>query len=518
MAEIPRPQRPTPLPLSALARAVQASHSGPDVSVTGVALHTGLVQPGDLFAALPGANRHGIEFWPSAVAAGATAVLTDAEGAAVLPEETPRVVIEAPRSRLGAIAAEIYGTSDIGSMAIAAVTGTNGKTSTAFLLDALMRGLGWTTALSTTAERAVAGIPYKSTLTTPEAPDIHAMLALAKEQGVRGLAIEISAQALDKNRLDRVMVDVAGFTNLSHDHFEDFGNMDNYLAAKAELFTPERARTAVICVDTPWGLALARGTTIPYWTVGGSESEGVKGRPHWRYAITAIEGDTTTFSLSAPEGEAIELVAPIIGEHMVANAALAAVMLILQGVMPTELARSMGPGTSGIPVFVPGRVERVSGPSGPQVFVDAGRSEDAYRATLETLRARTSGKLVMVCGTSGNRDASKRPLMGATAARLADVVIVTDDDPRREDPAVIRAGLLQGVASVEGSTWFEIPDPSEAIRRAISMVGEGDSVLWSGPGSQNYRDIGGEKVPYSARDEARAALREAGFAPEHTDD
>jgi UDP-N-acetylmuramoyl-L-alanyl-D-glutamate--2,6-diaminopimelate ligase len=108
--------------------------------------------------------------------------------------------------------------------------------------------------------------------------------------------------------------------------------------------------------------------------------------------------------------------------------------------------------------------------------------------------------------------------MGATAARLADVVIVTDDDPRREDPAVIRAGLIQGVASVEGSTWFEIPDPSEAIRRAISMVGEGDSVLWSGPGSQNYRDIGGEKVPYSARDEARAALREAGFAPEHTDD
>jgi len=517
MAEIPRPQRPTPLPISALAQAVQALQLGPDVPVTGVALHTALIQPGDLFAALPGANRHGIEFWPSAADAGAAAVLTDAEGAAALPEETSRIVIEAPRSHLGSIAAEIYGTSDIGAMAIVAVTGTNGKTSTAFLLDALMRGLGWATALSTTAERAVAGVPYKSTLTTPEAPDIHAMVALAKEQGVSGLAIEVSAQALEKNRLDRVMVDVAGFTNLSHDHFEDFGDMNTYLAAKAALFTPERARKAVICVDTPWGLDLARGTTIPHWTVGGSESEGVEGMPHWRYAITAIEGDTTTFSLRAPGGEDIELVAPIIGEHMVANAALAAVMLILHGVLPTELARAMGPGTPGIPVFVPGRVERVSGPSGPQVFVDAGRSEDAYRATLETLRSRTSGKLVMVCGTSGNRDASKRPLMGATAARLADVVIVTDDDPRREDPAVIRAGLLEGVASVEGSTWFEVPDPSEAIRQAISMVGEGDSVLWSGPGSQNYRDIGGEKVPYSARDEARAALREAGFAPERTD-
>lgn len=518
MAEIPRPQRPTPLSIHSVANAVGALHHGPDVSVTGVALHTGLVQPGDLFAALPGANRHGIEFWPAAEKAGATAVLTDAEGAAALPEETPRLVIDSPRARLGEIAAEIYGTGDIGSMIVTAVTGTNGKTSTAFLLDALMRGLGWTTALSTTAERAVAGVPYKSTLTTPEAPDIHAMLALAKEQGVSGLAIEVSAQALDKNRLDRVVADVAGFTNLSHDHFEDFGNMDNYLAAKAALFTPVRARKAVICVDTPWGLALARGTTIPFWTVGADRSEGLDTAPHWRYSITATVGDTTTFQLSSPEGEVIQLVAPIIGEHMVANAALATVMLILHGVAPTDLARTMGPGTPGIPVFVPGRVERVSGPTGPQVFVDAGRSEDAYRATLETLRSRTKGKLVMVCGTSGNRDASKRPLMGAMAATLADVVIVTDDDPRREDPAVIRAGLLDGVRSVEGSTWFEVPDPSEAIRRAISLVGEGDSVLWSGPGSQNYRDIGGEKVPYSARDEARAALREAGFAPEQPHD
>lgn len=514
MADIPRPQRPTPRSLQALADAVGALHHGPDVSVTGLALHTGLVQPGDVFAALPGANRHGIDFWPAAMDAGATAVLTDAVGAASLPEGTPHVVLDAPRDRLGEIAAEIYGTGDIGSMMIAAVTGTNGKTSTAFLLDALMRGLGWTTALSTTAERAVAGVPYKSTLTTPEAPDIHAMLALAKEQGVSGLAIEVSAQALDKNRLDRVVADVAGFTNLSHDHFEDFGNMDNYLAAKAALFTQQRARKAVICVDTVWGLALARGTAIPFWTLGASQSEGLETAPHWRYSIIATDADTTTFSLISPEGEQILLVAPIIGEHMVANAALAAAMMIFLGASPAELERAMGPGTPGIPVFVPGRIERVSGPSGPQVFVDAGRSEDAYRATLETVRSRTTGKLVMVCGTSGNRDASKRPLMGATAATLADVVIVTDDDPRREDPSVIRAGLLEGVRSVPGAVWFETPDPSEAIRQAISMVGEGDSVLWSGPGSQNYRDIGGEKVPYSARDEARAALREAGFDPE----
>lgn len=514
MAEIPRPQNPRALSIAALAKAVDAIQAGPDTEVTGVALHTGLVQPGDLFVALPGANRHGIEFWPHARDAGATAVLTDGAGASLLSDQTPRIVLEAPRARLGEIASEVYRTADIGDIAIAAVTGTNGKTSTAFLLDALMRGLGWTTALSTTAERAVAGVPYKSTLTTPEAPDIHAMLALAKEQGVTGLAIEVSAQALDKNRLDRVMVDVAGFTNLSHDHFEDFGTMESYLAAKAALFTPERSRKAVICVDSSWGVALARQTVIPFWTVGGAQSAGLEGVPHWTYAITGVQGDVTTWSLSSPGGETIELSAPIMGDHMVANAALAAVMLIAQGVTPAELASAMGPGTPGIPVFIPGRVERVSGPRGPQVFVDAGRSEDAYRATLETVRQRTPGRLVMVCGTSGNRDASKRPLMGATAARLADVVIVTDDDPRREDPAVIRAGLLEGVRSVEGSTWQEVPDPSEAIRLAVSMVGDGDSILWSGPGSQNYRDIDGVKVPYSARDQARAALREAGFEPE----
>jgi UDP-N-acetylmuramoyl-L-alanyl-D-glutamate--2,6-diaminopimelate ligase len=427
---------------------------------------------------------------------------------------TALIVVEAPRAHLGAISAEIYGTSDLGSIVVAAVTGTNGKTSTAFLLDALMRGLGWITALSTTAERAVAGVPYKSTLTTPEAPDIHAMLALAKEKGAMGLAIEVSAQALDKNRLDRLMVDVAGFTNLSHDHFEDFGGMENYLDAKAALFTPSHARKAVICVDTPWGQRLAERTEIPLWTLGASSSTAVGNHPHWSYAIVSSVGDTTSFTLSSPEGESIELSAPIIGEHMVANAALATVMLLVSGVAPSDISRAMGPGTQGIPVFVPGRSERVSGSSGPQVFIDAGRSEDAYRATLETLRARTPGKLVMVCGTSGNRDPSKRPHMGAAAARLADVVIVTDDDPRREDPATIRAGLLEGVRSIEGATWHEIPDPSEAIRVALVGLGEGDTVLWSGPGSQNYRDIGGEKIPFSARDEARQALTEAGYTPE----
>jgi UDP-N-acetylmuramoyl-L-alanyl-D-glutamate--2,6-diaminopimelate ligase len=199
---------------------------------------------------------------------------------------------------------------------------------------------------------------------------------------------------------------------------------------------------------------------------------------------------------------------------MVANAALAIVMIVQGGVAFSDLIAAIGPGTEGIPVAIPGRLERVSGPSGPAVFLDAGRSEDAYRQTLTAVRELTPGTVVMVCGTSGNRDATKRPLMGAAAAELADVVIVTDDDPRREDPGAIRAGLLQGARSIPGATVHEVPDPNQAIRLALSMVTAGDSVVWSGPGSQNYRDIGGEKIPYSARREAQVALAEAGWAPE----
>jgi UDP-N-acetylmuramoyl-L-alanyl-D-glutamate--2,6-diaminopimelate ligase len=337
------------------------------------------------------------------------------------------------------------------------------------------------------------------------------MLGLAKQRGATGVALEVSAQAIARNRLDGVTATVAGFTNLSHDHFEDFGDMENYFQAKAQLFTPPMATAAVVCVDNIWGRTLAETTAIPVTTVGGPHASPVGEHPHWMYRVVDAGATESVFEMIGPSNRAVSVRAPIIGDHMVANAALAIVMLIESGVSAESIEELMGPSTPGIPVYLPGRIERVSGEQGPQVFVDAGRSEDAYRSTLQTVRDRTAGRVVMLCGTSGNRDATKRPLMGVAAAELADVVIVTDDDPRREDPAVIRSGLLDGARSVAGSVVHEVPDPSEAIRFAVSLVGEGDSVLWSGPGSQSYRDIGGEKVAYSARAEARLALREAGW-------
>lgn len=503
-----RPRLIQPQPLSELARMPGLELAGLDEHVSGIAIHTDLVLPGDLFVAVPGARAHGIEYWPAARARGALAVLTDHAGWEQLADErVPALVADTPRDWLGRVAQAVYATASGKNPALFAVTGTNGKTSTAYLLEALMRSLGWLTALSTTAERMVAGVGYASTLTTPEAPDIHAMVALAREESVSGIALEVSAQALEKNRLDQIVVDVAGFTNLSHDHFEDFGGMDRYLMAKAELFTPERARSGVVCVDTEWGGRLVEIASVPVWTV----AEAGVTDADWTYRIIEEAADATFFEVCGPDGVCLRVSAPIIGAHMVSNAALALVMLIRGGVSPEALEAAVGHATPGIPVFLPGRIERVSGEGGPAVFVDAGRSEDAYRNTLATIRARTSGRLVMVCGTSGNRDATKRPLMGQAAAELADVVVITDDDPRREDPHQIRRGLLEGARRVPGVAVHEVPDPSEAIRFAVSLVADGDSILWSGPGSQSYRDIGGVKIPYSARDEARQALREAGW-------
>ena len=502
-----RPHSVKPVALSELARDLGFRHEGPDQVVTGLSVHTDLLANGDLFVAVAGTRVHGITYWPQAKTHGAVAVLTDEEGFAQLSDSLVPVLIAAsPRAVMGAVAARIYGTKDPSMPAVYAVTGTNGKTSTAFLLEALMRSLGWKTALSTTAERTVNGVQYASTLTTPEAPDIHAMLSLAKQEGVAGVAIEVSAQAIAKNRIDDLVMTVSGFTNLSHDHFEDFGDMDRYLLAKAPLFYAERTKASVVCIDSEWGSKLLTHVTSPFVTLG-SEKTGAD----WTYRVQQVLPDGSVFALRSPLGEEIVARAPVLGDHMVSNAALAIAMLVTSGVSLAEIGAAIGPETEGIPVFLPGRIERVSGEKGPQVFVDAGRSEDAYRVTLRSVRERTKGRVVMVCGTSGNRDATKRPLMGRAAAELADVVVITDDDPRREDPHTIRQGLLEGALSVPGAEVHEIPHPSDAIRFAVSLVGEGDSILWSGPGSQSYRDIGGEKIPYSAREEARAALREAGW-------
>jgi UDP-N-acetylmuramoyl-L-alanyl-D-glutamate--2,6-diaminopimelate ligase len=507
MADSPvRPTTTQPVAVASLIRALPLSlHSGDEATtVSGVALSSDAVVPGDLFIALPGAKQHGAKYVPDVVAKGAAAILTDSEGAAMIDGvSVPVLVASTPREIAGRVSALVYA-NQATQPAVLAVTGTNGKTSVTFYLEAIFRALGVTTALSNSSERQIVDTRFYTKLTTPEAPELHAMLAVAAEAGVGMFALEASAQAIERHRLDGLVAQVAGFTNLSHDHFEDFGDMESYLERKLALFQPNMSTRAVVSLESEWGHTVVERSGVPVVTLG----DGASGAD-WVIGELSSDGWGQRFSLRGPAGE-LHTSINAVGAHMVRNAALALVMAVESGVSIEQL-QVVNRDHGGIDVTVPGRIERVSGSSPVAVFVDAGRSADAYQNTFENLRERTDGKLIVVCGTSGDRDRSKRPIMGEIAARLANLVIVTDDDPRTEDPAQIRADLLAGARSVEHARVEEIADPTQAIRRAVAEATPGDVVVWMGPGSQHYRDVGGERISFSARQQAQDALREAGW-------
>ncbi len=475
-------------------------------AVTGVAVAASHVFPGDLYVGMRGAHAHGASYASEARDRGAVALLTDDEGRVLAADSgLPMIISATPRATLGSVSAAVYRTAD-SPLTLFGVTGTNGKTSTAYLIDAVLRQLGRRTGLSTTAERIIDGTAYSSRLTTPEAPEIHAMLALMRELGIDAATLEVSAQALVRHRVDGLMFDVVGFTNLSHDHLDDFGTMPVYLAAKAALFSSQRARRGVVSLDSEWGQAFVDAAEVEVVTI--SARSGVAA--DWQLVVTEELPDRTYFRLTAPTSETLESSVPVIGAHMAANAGLAIAMLVESGIRLRDIAGALG--DDPISVYLPGRAERVSGDRGPSVYVDFGHSADAYSTTLAAVRRFTTGRLIILCAANGNRDATKRAEMGRVAALGADVVIVTDHHPRLEDPAVIRAALLEGARSAgSDAELIEIASPDDAIVAAVRMADEGDTVLWAGPGHLDYRDIGGIKIPFFARDLARAALRDAGW-------
>lgn len=504
-----RPEHGSPRPLAELAAAFGFAVQGDvlPLGVTGVAVAASHVHPGDLYVALQGAHTHGAEYVAEARDRGAVAVLTDPAGIdRVVAAGLSGLVTAQPRAVLGAVSAWVYGTTDA-PVTLFGITGTNGKTSTAYLLDAVARQLALRTGLSTTAERVIDGERSASRLTTPEAPEVHAMIALLAERGIDVATLEVSAQALTRHRVDGLLFDVTGFTNLSHDHLDDYGTMDAYLAAKAQLFTSARTRQAVVSLDSPYGARVVASADVPVTTITSREDVDAD----WRLTITAQDADRTAFSLRGPDGALLSSAVPVVGAHMAANAGLAIVMLVRAGHSLPSIQAALG--DAPIDVYLPGRAERVSGDDGPAVFVDFGHSADAYATTLAALRPFTPGRLIVLCAANGNRDATKRFEMGRVAAEGSDVVIVTDHHPRLEDPAVIRAALLEGVAAADTPAEVrEVVPPEEAIRVAIAMAGPGDTVLWAGPGHLDYRDVGGVKVPFDARALARQALRDAGWA------
>jgi len=515
-----RPEHPPIRSLDDLAARFGIARHGDTAGVvlSGITLATADLRPGEAFVAIRGVNRHGAEFAATAAEKGAVAVVTDAAGAELAADAgLPIVVVDDPRALLGELSAWIYGTGpDDDIPLLFGTTGTNGKTSVSHLLEGILGQLGVVAGLSSTAERHIAGQVIVSRLTTPEASEFHALLALMRERGVEAVAVEVSAQALSRHRVDGLVFDVAGFTNLTHDHLDDYADMREYFEAKLPLFRPDRSRRAVISLDSAAGAEVVERCEVPYVTI---VTPAIAADPaadaDWTVEILDERQDGTRFRLSGRDGRTLTTVVPVIGRHMAANAGLAIVMILEGGYGWERLlaALDLEHGGSGrIDAYLPGRTQLVSGDRGPAVYVDFGHSPDAFEKTLAAVRRVTPGKVLFLFGADGDRDATKRHDMGRTGVEGSDILVITDHHPRFEDPESVRATLLEGARRARpDAVIYEFTPPERAIVESVALVGEGDAILWCGPGHQDYRDIRGERTPYSARELSRRALRDAGW-------
>jgi len=467
-----------------------------EVAVTGVTHASGEVRTGDLYAALPGARRHGAEFVPAAARAGAVAVLTDPAGAgAAAAAGLPALVVADPRAALGTVAAAVYG-EPTADMTVIGITGTAGKTSTAYLIESGLRAAGHRTGLIGTVETRLGDLALDSVRTTPEATDLHAMLAAAREEGVTAVVMEVSSHALVMGRVGGVRFAVGGYTNFGTDHLDFHADADDYFAAKAQLFDG-RCAAEVLNLDDPALRPLLKPGTVTY-SAGGDLSA------TWRATDVSGSGYAQRFTAVGPDGAAVETGVALPGRHNVANALLAIAALVAVGVDPATAAAGVAacPG-------VPGRLELVDAPGPVRGVVDYAHKPDAIVAALAALRDVTGGpgRLICVIGAGGDRDRGKRPVMGAAAARGADLVVVTDDNPRTEDPAAIRAEVLAGAAGAGVATQvLEVARRRTAIAQAIALAAPGDVVAVLGKGHERGQEIAGQVHPFDDRAELAAAL------------
>ncbi|WP_308043090.1 UDP-N-acetylmuramoyl-L-alanyl-D-glutamate--2,6-diaminopimelate ligase [Nocardioides mangrovi] len=466
------------------------------VEVTGISLSSQRIRPGDLYAALPGARAHGVDFAQTALAAGAVALLTDPAGADRAPAGVPVLVVDTPRAVLGGLAARIYG-EPAASMRMIGVTGTQGKTTTTRLLESGLLSAGVPAACIGTVGTRMLGVDVKTALTTPEAPDLHGLFALMRERGVRACAMEVSSHALVMGRVDGVVFDVAVFLNLGRDHLDFHRDVEDYFQAKASLFTPSRARLGLVNVDDEHGRRLVAEATVPVRTFSAAGSDA-----DWRAVELDLRPDGSTFTILTPDGTRLPAGCPLPGDFNVLNTLAAVAAGAEAGLDPVALAAGIA--TVG---GVPGRLERVDAGQDFVVVVDYAHKPDAVEAVLRTLRPLTDGQLIAVLGAGGDRDPGKRPIMAGIAARLADVLVVTDDNPRTEDPAAIRAAMLAGVADGDAEV-VEVGDRRAAIRDAVRRARPGDIVLVAGKGHETGQEIDGVVHPFDDREVVREELAE----------
>ncbi|GGU19878.1 UDP-N-acetylmuramoyl-L-alanyl-D-glutamate--2,6-diaminopimelate ligase [Streptomyces lavendofoliae] len=496
----PRPAQVRPTPLGELAARLGTPEPA-GAEVTGITHDSRAVRHGDVYAALPGSRLHGADFAGQAADLGAVAVLTDPSGAdRAAATGLPVLVTEDPRGAMGELAADIYGRPGDDLLQIG-ITGTSGKTTTAYLVEGGLRAAGRPTGLIGTVEMRIGDERIKSERTTPEATDLQALFAVMRERGVEAVAMEVSSHALVLGRVDGCVFDVAVFNNLSPEHMEFHSGMEDYFQAKAQLFTPRRSRLGVVNHDDEYGRRLVKEATVPVVTFS------AEGDPDadWRAEDVEIGALGSTFTIRGPRGERVSAKAPLPGPFNVANALAAVVTLAAAGIDPQTAAD----GVAAVP-GVPGRLERVDAGQPYLAVVDYAHKTDAVESVLRALRKVTEGRLHVVLGCGGDRDVTKRGPMGAAAARLADTAVLTSDNPRSEDPLAILATMLAGAAGVPSHERGEVAvfeDRAAAIAAAVARARPGDTVLVAGKGHEQGQDIAGVVRPFDDRQVLREAIQ-----------
>ena len=530
MSGYPRPRDVAAVPVGDLAAVAGARLRDDDTHrdglVTGVTHDSSRVQPGDLYVAISGSTRHGAEFADQVISAGAAAILTDDSGAArITAGSVPVLVVDDPRAVLGAVAARTYGDPSA-RLPIIGITGTAGKTSSAYLIESGLAAAGRVTCMIGTVETRIAGEILDSVRTTPEATDLHALLAVALERGATAAVMEVSSHALAFGRVGGVHFEVGGFTNFGQDHLDFHSDVEDYFAAKARLFDG-RCRVEVLNLDDPAVRRLVRPALpgqrdqITFSALGDPAAT-------WRAESINRIGFGQSFTAVHQHLGSVPMSVSLPGRHNVANALLALASLVEVGVAPRVAAEGIAACRG-----VPGRLELVGAPGPVLGVVDYAHKPDAIVAALAALRdvtagtaeeseprgtsgedgsaqaggagqQRSGGRVLCVIGAGGDRDRGKRPLMGAAAAHGADLVLVTDDNPRSEDPAVIRAEVLAGING--GTPVIEVAGRREAIAEAVRLAEPGDVVALLGKGHERGQEIAGVVTPFDDRVELATAL------------
>ncbi len=484
-----------------LTRAVPGERAAGDFSaqITGVAYDSRLVRSGDVFVAVAGFQADGHDFARDAVDGGAAALVVERKIEGISPE-VPQFVAPSGREALSRVGDAFYGHPS-GELALIGVTGTNGKTTTAFLIDAILRSAGRRTGLMGTIHYRVGDEVYEEPRTTSEGPDLQRYLRRMADAGASHAVMEVSSHGLALDRLCGCEFQAAVFSNLTQDHLDFHGDMEAYFQAKRKLFKEFSPANSIVNIDDAYGRRIA------------AEARGRV----WTYALDA-GADLGVESLSnSSAGMRFQMVTPaggvrvetaLIGRHNLSNILAASAACLSQGLTPEEVAAGVASLEN-----IPGRFEKVDMGQPFLVVVDYAHTEDALARVLEFARPVTERRILTLMGCGGDRDRKKRPLMAAAALRASDYVVMTSDNPRTEDPASILREVESGAALAPGSDgrWRSILDRREAIRAIVAEAREGDAVIIAGKGHETYQILGAERTAFDDREEARAALRLAGY-------